>query len=274
MFRNGLLKLVLVNVVRKTAAKKKTEVIMRKIIIAILALFVFCSVGFAKDEITKNELTSEKKKRTYYLFVPQSITKDKPAPLLVLLHGSGRNGRILVEHWQKLAEQKGIILVGPDAVKSTNWSIPGDAPRFIYELVEELKVKHSVDARRVYLFGHSAGGAMSLILSLLESEYFAATAVSAGALPPESYNLFSDAERKIPVALFVGDRDPLFPLSVVRKTRDAFSERKFAVELNEIPKLDHNYYSKSSEINEMAWDFLTKHRLDTEQKYKEYLFKD
>ena len=112
-----------------------------------------------------------------------------------------------------------------------------------------------------------------MVLSLLESEYFAATAVSAGDLPSQSYEMFNDAERKIPIALFVGDRDPLFPLSVIRKTRDAFSERKFTVELNEIPNLDHNYYSKSSEINKMSWDFLAKHRLDKEQKYKQYLFK-
>jgi alpha-beta hydrolase superfamily lysophospholipase len=85
--------------------------------------------------------------------------------------------------------------------------------------------------------------------------------------------LFDDAERKIPVALFVGTKDPLFPLTVVRKTRDAFNERKFIVELTEIPNLDHNYYSKSSEINKKAWSFLAKYRLDNDQKYKQYNFK-
>ena len=37
----------------------------------------------------------------------------------------------------------------------------------------------------MYLFGHSAGAGQALYLSLLESEYFAATAVHAGALRTE-----------------------------------------------------------------------------------------
>jgi poly(3-hydroxybutyrate) depolymerase len=243
-------------------------------ILALAFLFVIKSESFAKDEIVKNEMVSEGTKRSYYLFVPKSVKKENPAPLLVLLHGSGRDGRILVEHWQKVAEQEGIILVGPDALKSSNWSIPNDAPQFIYELVEELKSKYPIDSRRVYLFGHSAGAVTGLMLSLLESEYFAATAVSAGSLSPEDYDLFDDAQRKIPIALFVGTKDPLFPLTIVRKTRDAFNERKFTIELTEIPNLDHNYYSKSSEINKRAWDFLAKYRLDNEQKYKQYHFQN
>ncbi len=247
---------------------------LQSFILFLLAfLLVFTANGFAKDDIVKKQLMSEGKKRSYYLFVPKTVSKNKPAPLLVLLHGSGRDGKILVEHWQELAEQEGIILAGPDALKSSTWSVPNDAPQFIYELVEELKSNQPVDSRRVYLFGHSAGAAAGLLLSLLESEYFAATAVSAGALRKENYDLFNDAERKIPIALFVGTKDPLFPLKIVRETRDAFKERGFTAELTEIPKLDHNYYSKSAEINKQAWEFLAKYKLDGEQKYKKYNFK-
>jgi poly(3-hydroxybutyrate) depolymerase len=236
-------------------------------------LLLFFGKGFAKDDIAKNELTSEGKKRSYYLFIPKSVTKDKTTPLLVLLHGSGRNGRILIEHWQKLAEKEGIILAGPDAQDSASWSIPKDGPEFIYNLVEELKSKHAVDSRRVYLFGHSAGAVFGLFMSVLESNYFAAGAVSAGALKKANYTFLDEAERKIPIALFVGTKDPLFPVAEVRKTRDAFAERKFTVELTEVPNLDHNYYSKSSEINEKAWSFLKKYQLDNNQKYKQYQFK-
>ena len=229
---------------------------------------------FAGNEIAKKQMISNGKDRSYFLFVPSSIKQDKPAPLLVLLHGSGRDGKILVEHWQKLAEKEGIILAGPNALRAANWSIPNDAPQFIYDLVEELKSKHSIDSRRVYLFGYSAGAVTGLILSLLESEYFTATAVSAGSLRTQDYDLFNDAERKTPVALFVGTRDPFFPLSVVRQTRDAFRERNFTVELTEVLDLDHNYYSRSSEINEKSWSFLSKYKLDNEPKYKQYNFKN
>lgn len=236
-------------------------------------LFVFTGVGLAKDEIVKNELISGSKKRSYYLFVPKSVNKDNPAPLLILLHGSGRNGKVLIEHWQKLAESEGIILAGPDAQDSSGWSIPKDGPEFIYNLTEELKLKHPVDSHRVYLFGHSAGAVFGLIMAALESKYFAAAAVSAGAIKKENYTMLDEAERKTPVALFVGTKDPFFPLKEVRQTRDAFVERKFEVELTEISGLDHNYYSRSEEINEKAWKFLKKVQLESQQEYKQYQFR-
>lgn len=236
-------------------------------------LLIIAGGASAKDQIIKNAVESESKKRSYYLFIPDSVNQAKPAPLLVLLHGSGRNGRILVEHWQKLAQQEGIILAGPDSRSSVSWAIPEDGPRFLHDLVEELKAKHPIDPRRVYLFGHSAGAVFGLFMSALESEYFAAAAVSAGSIKKENYALLDEAERKVPVAIFVGTRDPLFPVAEVRKTRDAFAERGFPVELTEVAGLDHNYYSRSAEINAKAWESLRKHQLTGDPKYKEHLFK-
>lgn len=239
-----------------------------------LALLLLVAGGaFAKDDIVKNAIESEGKKRSYYLFVPASVRPSAPAPLIVFLHGSGRNGRVLIEHWQKLAEREGVILAGPDSRSSASWAVPEDGPRFLRDLVEELRSKHPVDPRRVYLFGHSAGAVFGLFMSALESEYFAAVAVSAGAIRKENFSLLDEAERKVPIALFVGTRDPLFPVAEVRKTRDAFIERGFSVKLTEVAGLDHNYYSRSSEINEQAWDFLRGHRLAADPKYKEHQFK-
>jgi poly(3-hydroxybutyrate) depolymerase len=245
----------------------------RRVWAALALLLMLAGGAAAKDLIVKNTVMSEGKNRSYYLFVPESVSAAKPAPLLVLLHGSGRNGRILVEHWQKLAEREGIILAGPDARNSAGWAIPEDGPGFLRDLVEELKAKQPVNPRRVYLFGHSAGAVFGLFMSALESEYFAASAVSAGSMKKENYAVLDSAERKVPVALFVGTKDPLFPVAEVRKTRDAFAERGFPVELAEVSGLDHNYYSRSSEINAQAWEFLKKHQLAAEPKYKEHQFK-
>jgi poly(3-hydroxybutyrate) depolymerase len=241
--------------------------------ISLALLLIIVGSASANDQIVKNTIVSEGKKRSYYLFVPDSVNQAKPVPLIVLLHGSGRNGRVLIEHWQKLAEQEGIILAGPDARNSEGWAIPEDGPQFLRDLVEELKSKHPVNPRRVYLFGHSAGAVFGLFMSALESEYFAAVAVSAGALKKDTYALLDEAERKVPVAMFVGTRDPLFPVVEVRKTRDALAERGFPVELAEIAGLDHNYYSQSLKINAQAWEFLKRHQLPGNPKYKEHLFK-
>ena len=83
-----------------------------------IGLCVLVSLAIAPaalaQKITKQTFTSDGSERTYYLFVPDSA-RNKPAPLVVLLHGSGRDGRILVEHWQSLAKKEGIVLAGPDA---------------------------------------------------------------------------------------------------------------------------------------------------------------
>ena len=245
----------------------------RRVANALVLLLLVAGGAFGKNEIVKNTVESEGKKRSYYLLVPESDKHTGPAPLIVMLHGSGRNGRVLLEHWQKLAEREGVILAGPDSRGSSGWAIPEDGPKFLRDLVEEIKAKHPVDPRRVYLFGHSAGAIFGLFISALESEYFTAAAVSAGAIKKENYSLLDQAERKVPIALFVGTQDPLFPLSEVRRTRDAFVERGFPVKLTEVTGLDHNYYSRSAQINEQAWEFLKAHQLAADPKYKEHFFK-
>lgn len=224
------------------------------------------------EKIAKESIRSQGKERTYYLFVPDNVGPATPAPLIVLLHGSGRNGLSLVEKWKDLAKKEGLIIVGPDALNSQGWMIPEDGPDFIHELVEALRAKLPVNARRVYLFGHSAGAGQALYLSLLESEYFAATAVHAGALRPEDGPYMERAQRKIPIAIFVGTNDQFFPLPVVRATRDALNARGFKSELTEIKGHTHWYYDRAPEINRSAWEFLKGRELGGEPKYEQHQF--
>jgi poly(3-hydroxybutyrate) depolymerase len=240
--------------------------------LATLLIALLANPG-SSQEISKELITSKGKKRAYYLFVPEKLDPAKPAPLIVLLHGSGRNGLSLVEKWKDLAKKEKVIIIGPDASDSQNWRIPEDGPGFVYELVEALKTRHPVNARRVYLFGHSAGAGQALYLSLLESEYFAATAIHAGALHGrQDSELIERTKRKIPIAIFVGTNDSFFPLPVVRATRDALNAKGFNSELTEIKGHTHWYYEKAPEINRSAWEFLKKYELTGEPLYEEYQF--
>jgi poly(3-hydroxybutyrate) depolymerase len=233
-------------------------------------LLVFVSSASAKDDITKELITSNGKTRAYYLYVPATIKAPAKAPLIITLHGSGRNGITLVEKWKDYAKKEGIILAGPDASTLRGWGSPHDGPDYLYELVEELKSKYPINARRVYLFGHSAGASFALHMSLMESEYFAATAIHAGALGPDDMQLIDLAKRKIPISIQVGDSDNFFPLKPVRATRDALKEAGFPVELIEIPNHDHWYYDKASKFNQTAWEFLKKYELDADPQYRKY----
>src|SRR5215213_3041090 len=132
--------------------------------LALTLLLLSSASSSAKDEITKELITSNGKPRVYYLYVPPTV--KAPAPLIVMLHGSNRTGVTLVEKWKDFAKKEGIIIAGPDASNLRGWGWPQDGPDFLHDLVEELKSKYAVNPRRVYLFGHSAGASFALHMSL------------------------------------------------------------------------------------------------------------
>lgn len=242
----------------------------RHLLLTLTVILLAAATATAKDDITKELITSNGKTRAYYLYVPSTIKSGTQSPLIVMLHGSNRTGITLVEKWKDYAKKEGIILAGPDATNLRGWSSPVDGPDYLHDLVEELKSKHPINPRRVYLFGHSAGACFALHISLMESQYFAATAIHAGALTSEEYELIRLAKRKIPISIQVGDSDQFFPLKPVRATRDALKAADIPVELIEIPNHDHWYYDSASKFNQTAWEFLKKYELDAEPRYQKY----
>jgi len=246
-----------------------TSMNIRTVFLILAGSLLLSEPADASDKVIKDKITSQNKARNFYLFVPESVKPNTPAPMIVLLHGSGRNGLTLVDKWKDLAAKEGVILVGPDSFDSVKWAAPVDGPDFLHDLVENLKSKYPVDPRRVYLFGHSGGAVFTLYMSLFESQYFAAAAAHAGALHRQDPAI-SLAKRKTPIAMFVGTRDPLFPLDDVRTTRNDLNKEGFSVELTEIPGHDHNYYDISAKINQQVWDFLKKNSLNADPLYEQY----
>jgi poly(3-hydroxybutyrate) depolymerase len=237
---------------------------------ACLALVVAPGIVPAAQKITKQSIAGEGKNRTFYSFMPEG---PGPVPLVVLLHGSGRDGTTLIEPWQSLARKEGVALAAPDSFVRESWSIGKDGPAFLREVVEAVRSDGPIDGRRMYLFGHSAGGHHAIDLALLESEYFAAVAVHAGALTHDSELMTAQAERKTPMAMWNGTDDRIVPIQAVRQARDFLTSRGFDVKLNEMPRHTHDYYGQASEINKAAWEFLKAHRLETEPKYKPYVIR-
>ncbi len=241
-------------------------------LMTIALIFAFVPAVPAQ-KITKQTIVSEGKKRTYYLYVPKNLKPGVTVPLVVLLHGSNHVGLSLAEKWNDLAEEEGVIIVAPDSLDSAHWSVPGDGPVFLHELVESIKTSYPINPKRVYLFGHSGGAVFALLMSLYESEYFAATAIHAGALYPEATALIDLAKRKTPIHIQVGTIDEYFPLTSVRSSRDLLNAHGFSVQLIEIPQHNHWYYDLAPKINRTAWEFLKIQELSGEPHFEEYKFR-
>jgi poly(3-hydroxybutyrate) depolymerase len=241
----------------------------RRVITVAVAALACATFAHAEAKVTKETLQSDGQNRTYYLFVPDN-SQRQPMPLIVLLHGSGRDGRSLLDPWQPLAKKEGIILAGPESKVREGWGMRDDGPQFMYDLVETIKKNQPVDPKRVYLFGHSAGAIQALLMAVLESEYFAAVAAHAGVLTKDIETFIERAPRKTPIAMWVGTNDKLFPLAPVRATRDLLNAGGFSVDLVEIKGHTHWYYDRAAEINKDVWSFLQLHRLQGEPRYQEY----
>jgi predicted esterase len=220
-------------------------------------------------KITKQMIEFGGKKRVYYLYVPENVV-SKP-PLIVTLHGSGRDGLSLVEKWKDIADQEGLILAGPTALDSATWSSTDDSSDFLRKIIEQLKSRYSIDQQRVFLFGHSAGAVYALNLSMSQSEYFAATAVHAGSWrSDEELGSVHLAKRKTPIAIFIGDVDQYFPMDSVKKTEALLKSNQFPVQVTVMKGHDHWYYDLAPHINRNAWAFLKQHSLSAEPKFTEY----
>ena len=117
----------------------------------------------------------------YTLFVSSKVKPGVPAPLIVALHGYGGDSNFIVrDRLVDLAEQGGYVVVGPMGYNFTGWYgspviiIGGGAvkPANLTQL-SELDVlnvmaiaqkQFDIDPDRVYLMGHSMGGAGAIFL--------------------------------------------------------------------------------------------------------------
>ena len=242
----------------------------------VAAVVVLCwglVVTGAAQKVFKNDIDSHGKKRSYYLMVPEGVTAAHPAPLLLLLHGSGRNGQSLMDKWKDIGVKEGIVLVAPDAIKPEGWSTPEDGPDFLHDVVTQVVANYAIDQRRMYVFGHSGGATFALYMGLFESQYFAAVAIHAGALRANDKAAVELATRKIPFQIAVGTIDPNFPLTAVRATRDLLVSHGFTVDLIEMKGHDHWYYDLAPRINATAWEFLKDKKLEDDPHYTQYVYK-
>lgn len=228
-----------------------------------IGLFVLLTAALAvaawgAEKASKFELPFEGKKRIIHFYAPSG---EEPRPLVILLHGSNRNGRIMVDAWLKLAGKEQLVLAGPDSTRSETWLIEADGPDFMRAIIEAVKARRAIDPGRVYIFGHSAGAEFALMMGLLQSEYFAAVSLHAGGLHEENASLLDYARRKIPIGIWSGDRDAMIPLVHVEKTRTMLAQRNMDVTVKVMRGHDHNYYNVANDLNPEVWRFLSAHVL-------------
>jgi poly(3-hydroxybutyrate) depolymerase len=227
----------------------------RRKTLAILALFASTACWGATDanSITLRCGGSE---YHYLLFSP---AQSQVLPAILLLHGAGDHPANFMEAWKSIAREKQIVLIAPELPRTPQFE--DQAPAVFRCVVEDAKAHTAIDARRLYVFGHSMGGYLAYDAATFDSDYFAAVAVHAMGIADEYSWIVDRAKRKTPVAIYIGDQDPFVPITRARQTRDLLVKAGFPVHYLELRGHDHDYYDLADRINADAWQFLSEQQL-------------
>jgi len=135
--------------------------------------------------------------RPYFVYTPANYQAGTPVPLLVMLHGCTQTVQDFAASTQmnRLADEYNFIVAYPQQLSiynadlCWNWYDPANQfrgsgePAIIAGIVQQIEgrvTQWTIDPRRIYVTGISAGGAMSVILSATYPDIFAAIGVHSG----------------------------------------------------------------------------------------------
>ena len=188
----------------------------------------------ARDSFIEGSYANRHGSRPYKLFIP-SRYQGQPLPLLVMLHGclQDPNDFALGTRMNAIAEEQGLFVLYPAQSESANqtrcwnWFIAAHQrrdqgePSIIADMTREVIRAYNIDARRVYIAGMSAGGAMAAIMAATYSDLYAAVGIHSGVAFGAAQNFFAAIAamkdgagigahlpaKRIPLIVFHGDQD-------------------------------------------------------------------
>ena len=197
----------------------------------------------------------------YAVFVPSSYDSSQPAPLIVSLHGLGRTHDWLMGYHGLLdqAEASGYIVVTPLGYIRRGWygsrtlDDMQDAERSEQDVMNVLQLmrdEFSVDSTRIYLWGHSMGGAGTYHIAAKYPDMFAGLGVAAPAPEADApMNTILNNIKHLPIFVLQGDEDAAVPVERTRAWVAKMQELGMQHVYVEIPGGDHSLLISQDAVN-------------------------
>ena len=187
-------------------------------------LFVLSSCSYAQnDRLTSETITVDGRTRTYYMYLPSFLPKDKSVPLVLVFHGGGGNGvgTSRLTKFNQLADKENFIAVYPNGVGG-NWNDGREDfgveafkekvndVAFVKALIDAVSKEYKIDAKRIYATGISNGAIFSHYLAANMADRIAAVAPVVGGIADPFYKNFKPSG-PVSVLIIQGTADPLVP---------------------------------------------------------------
>ena len=176
----------------------------------------------------------------YRLFVPANYDPSKPAPLVIALHGMGGNENSMFDGYggtgvlKKEAEKHGFLIACPKG-RDTASMYRGAAEQDVMDVLAEVQKDYKIDAKRIYMMGHSMGGYGTWSIAMKYPEKFAALGPIAGGGDPRGMEKI----KAIPHFIVHGDNDKTVPVTQSRVMVEAGKKLGMKIEYVEVPNGSH-----------------------------------
>ena len=116
-------------------------------------------------------------RRDGLVVVPRSLDPQRPAPLVVVLHGAGGSGRQMTSLLAHAAQGHGAVLVAPDS-RAATWDVIrggyGPDVLFVGEAVAHVGRHLRIDPARMTVCGFSDGASYAVSLGIGNGDLFTA----------------------------------------------------------------------------------------------------
>jgi tetratricopeptide (TPR) repeat protein len=113
----------------------------------------------------------------YEVTPPRNLDKNKPAPLVVALHGAGSTAGEEKDTWRQASSRAGAILLTPQGTlqrgSAYHWGDDLDEiEENILSAIDDVMEKHKVDKKKIVIAGFSQGGQVAYALALRNPDVF------------------------------------------------------------------------------------------------------
>lgn len=175
----------------------------------------------------------------YFLYVPTNLRRDRPAPAMVFLHGSGGNFKVYPWLLAEVADELGMVLICP-SYGMGNWTSK-DSAKLIQQTLSDAKRAVSIDSKQIHLMGLSNGGlGVGHVARDLGDQFKSITLISpvVDREVIQTPKFFVKWKGKS-VCIISGAEDDRVPLPSVEAAASAMTKKGIQVTLKAIPSADH-----------------------------------